>query len=186
MVCQADREPGKSMFATKAGLGAARGSAFCNGALLDAIIRLLESQGYNKEIGTTESQCHASSYPAPTRLGQPASCGGLAWLSTTPSSSFHREETSVSRLLHILIIEDSPDDAFFLERELRRGGYELDLEQVDSADALERALDRQTWDIVLSDHAMPGFSALAALAILKRRGLDLPFIIVSGNMSEEV
>jgi len=86
----------------------------------------------------------------------------------------------------VLIIEDSADDAFLLLRELRRGGYELQSEQVDSPTALNRALDSQSWDLVLSDHAMPGFSALAALDILKARRFDLPFIIVSGNMSEEV
>src|SRR5438270_8164114 len=92
----------------------------------------------------------------------------------------------MSRHLRVLIIEDSEDDAFFLERELRRGGYELVSEWVDSAAALHLALERGPWHIILSDHAMPTFSALAALAILKEKKLDLPFIIVSGNMSEEV
>ncbi len=92
----------------------------------------------------------------------------------------------MSRLLRVLIVEDSEDDAICLLRDLRHGGYEVVSEQVDSAKAMNSALDHQPWDLVISDHAMPGFSALAALAILKARKLDLPFIIVSGNMSEEV
>src|SRR2546423_564052 len=93
---------------------------------------------------------------------------------------------SMRRLLRVLIVEDSEDDAFMLLRELRRGGYEIFSSQVYSPEAMRAALDRQPWDLIISDHAMPAFSALAALSILKERGLDLPFIIVSGNMSEEV
>jgi len=68
---------------------------------------------------------------------------------------------------------------------LRRSGYELDFDGWIPRRPEPRA-GSTALDIVLSDHAMPEFSALAALAILKQRGLDLPFIIVSGNMSEEV
>jgi PAS domain S-box-containing protein len=99
---------------------------------------------------------------------------------------FFLKESEMSRLLRVLIVEDSEDDAFSLLRELRRGGYEIISDQVYSANAMSAALDRQPWDLIISDHAMPGFSALSALAILKDRALDLPFIIVSGNMSEEV
>src|SRR5947209_1237523 len=91
----------------------------------------------------------------------------------------------MSRPLRVLIVEDSDDDAFSLLRELRRGGYEVTSEQVYSRETMSAALDGQVWDLIISDHAMPGFSALAALDILKQRALDLPFIIVSGNMSEE-
>lgn len=89
------------------------------------------------------------------------------------------------RLLRVLFIEDSLADAFLLERALTRGGFRVICERVDTADAMETALDSREWDLVLADHSMPVFSAPEALEILKRRDLDLPFIIVSGHIEEE-
>jgi PAS domain S-box-containing protein len=87
--------------------------------------------------------------------------------------------------LRVLVVEDSPDDAELLSRELRRSGYDVTSERVETADGMETALDGQTWDLVIADYALPQFSAPAALAVLKRRDLDLPFIIVSGTIGEE-
>ncbi len=88
--------------------------------------------------------------------------------------------------LHILIIEDSEDDALLLLRELRRGGYDPISERVDSADAMKNALERTHWDLIISDYLMPHFSGLAALNTLTDSGHDIPFIIVSGNIGEDV
>jgi signal transduction histidine kinase len=87
--------------------------------------------------------------------------------------------------LRILHVEDSPDDAELLLEELRRSGFEVHAQRVDNAGALREALRQPGWDLVLSDFAMPSFDALAALAELQQSALDLPFIIVSGSMSEE-
>jgi len=87
--------------------------------------------------------------------------------------------------LAVLIVEDNPHDAALLLRELKRGGYEVAYERVDTPEAMAAALDRQSWDIVLSDYSMPRFSAPAALALIKERRLDLPFIIISGTIGEE-
>ncbi len=88
--------------------------------------------------------------------------------------------------LHVLIVEDVEDDLLLLLRELRRGGYELDYVRVDTAEDMQAALDRQLWDMVIADYSLPAFSAPAALDILQQRHLDLPFIIVSGTIGEEV
>ena len=88
--------------------------------------------------------------------------------------------------LRVLIAEDSEDDALLLVRELRRGGYELSYERVASAAAMAAALDRQGWDLVIGDHSMPHFSGLTALSLVRERGLDVPFICVSGTISEEM
>ncbi|HMG19061.1 MAG TPA: response regulator, partial [Gemmatimonadales bacterium] len=88
--------------------------------------------------------------------------------------------------LRLLVVEDSEDDAHLLVRELKRAGYDVAHERVDTAKALEAALDRQTWDVVIGDYSMPQFSGTAALAIIQERGLDLPFISVSGTISEEM
>ena len=87
--------------------------------------------------------------------------------------------------LKALIVEDNERDAAMLMRELNRGGYELESERVDTPEALNTALDRQAWDIVFSDYSMPRFSAPAALALVRNRGFDVPFIIVSGTIGED-
>jgi len=91
----------------------------------------------------------------------------------------------MSTPLRVLSIEDSEDDALLLIRALRRGGYDLTFERVETAAAMTAALDQQTWDIVISDYSMPYFGGLGALVLLKESGLDLPFIILSGAIGEE-
>jgi len=88
--------------------------------------------------------------------------------------------------LRVLIVEDSEDDALLILRELRRGGYDPTYERVETPETLRAALDRQTWDVMLSDYIMPHFSGLAALELLQETGLDLPFIIVSGRIGEDL
>jgi two-component system, cell cycle sensor histidine kinase and response regulator CckA len=88
--------------------------------------------------------------------------------------------------LRVLLIEDSEDDAQLLLRELRRGGYEPTHERVETAPTLKAALDRQAWDLVIGDYSMPHFSGVAALAIVRERGLDIPYICVSGTITEEL
>jgi signal transduction histidine kinase len=84
-----------------------------------------------------------------------------------------------------LVIEDSEDDALLLEIELQRAGYAPVCHRVETPAALTVALERQSWDLVLADYHLPGFDGLAALAIVKGKGLDLPFIIVSGYITED-
>jgi signal transduction histidine kinase len=85
-----------------------------------------------------------------------------------------------------LLVEDNPDDEELVIAEIRRGGYDVAHERVESAEGLRAALARAHWDIVLSDFAMPAFSGREALEIIRGEGLDTPFIIVSGTVGEEV
>ena len=87
--------------------------------------------------------------------------------------------------LKVLIVEDLEDDALLVVRELRRGGYAPEFEIVETAAAMRTVLKKQTWDIVISDYSLPGFNAPAALNIVMESRLDIPFIIVSGNIGEE-
>jgi two-component system, cell cycle sensor histidine kinase and response regulator CckA len=87
--------------------------------------------------------------------------------------------------LRLLLVEDSEDDAQLLVRELARAGFEPRVERVDTAAAMRSALDRETWDIVVGDYSMPQFGGAAALELLRARGLDIPFVIVSGTIGEE-
>ena len=92
----------------------------------------------------------------------------------------------MSTPLRVLIVEDSEDDTELLVSELQRGGYDVTYERVQTAEAMKTALERRIWDIVFSDYGMPGFSGPAALALLQSAGLDLPFIIISGTIGEEI
>jgi PAS domain S-box-containing protein len=87
--------------------------------------------------------------------------------------------------LHVLMVEDRESDAVLLLRELQRGGYVVTHERVETEEAMRVALERERWDIVLSDFSMPHFSAVGALALVAQMRLDIPFIIVSGALGEE-
>lgn len=91
-----------------------------------------------------------------------------------------------NKLLRVLIIEDSDDDTLLLLRELDKGGYQTTHTQVASKRGLENALQKQDWDIVITDHNMPNFDSTAALRVIKKRQLDIPVIIVSGSIGEDV
>ncbi len=85
----------------------------------------------------------------------------------------------------MLLVEDSEDDARLVLREIRRGGYEIETERVETGEALQAALARRPWDLIICDFSLPQFSAPKALEVLKQSGIDLPFIIVSGTIEEE-
>ncbi len=87
--------------------------------------------------------------------------------------------------LNVLIAEDSPDDTRLLVRELQRGGFDPNYRRVETAETMRTALRDGEWDLVISDHRMPCFSSSEALEEVKKSSLDLPVIIVSGNIGEE-
>ncbi|PAW83168.1 MAG: hypothetical protein B9S33_14205 [Pedosphaera sp. Tous-C6FEB] len=88
--------------------------------------------------------------------------------------------------LRVLVVEDSEFDAKMLIRLIDRGGYATAYERVQTADDMARALSKKQWDIVLSDYNLPGFNATLALQLLQATKLDIPFIIVSGGIGEDV
>ena len=88
------------------------------------------------------------------------------------------------KLLRVLIVEDSEFDAQMMISLIRKSGYDVASERVETVDAYETALKSKTWDVILADYNLPTFSAPDALLILQETGLDLPFIIVSGGIGE--
>ncbi|HWI40714.1 MAG TPA: ATP-binding protein [Verrucomicrobiae bacterium] len=92
----------------------------------------------------------------------------------------------MSHNLRLLLVEDSEDDAFLLVRELRRGGIEALLRRVETAAELEDSLQEGAWDAVISDFKLPGFDGFDALRIVRRIDPDIPFILVSGVLGEEI
>jgi len=87
--------------------------------------------------------------------------------------------------LNILILEDNPDDAELMVAELEKEGYIINWERVDTKFDYQEKL-RKNFDVILSDYNMPQFTAPQALNILKKKNLKIPFIIVTGTISEEV
>jgi PAS domain S-box-containing protein len=88
--------------------------------------------------------------------------------------------------LRVLCIEDSENDAALVRRMLERAGSRVESVRVESAAELRAALPSAEWDLLICDYNLPGFSAPAALAILQESGRDIPFIVVSGNLGEEL
>jgi PAS domain S-box-containing protein len=87
--------------------------------------------------------------------------------------------------LRVLMVEDSEDDALLTIRALKNGGYDPEYARVETAEAMRKALQERPWDVILCDYQMPKFNGLAAIALLKETGIDIPLIIVSGAIGEE-
>ncbi len=87
--------------------------------------------------------------------------------------------------LQVLIVEDEPADAELIARQIRQSGYEIDWTRVQTKQDFLAQL-RRLPDIVLSDYSMPQFSGLEALQLLRDSGLDIPLILISGTVGEEI
>ena len=87
--------------------------------------------------------------------------------------------------MRVLLVEDSENDAALLEIALQRTGFSTQCERVETAEGLTLALERGEWDVVIADYVMPQFDGLSALAMVKEKGLDIPFIIVSGHITDD-
>lgn len=87
--------------------------------------------------------------------------------------------------IRVLIVEDHEEDYELLVIELKSQGYDVTSTRVETAHDMEAALNAQSWDLVISDFRLPSFSGPAALALLREKGLDTPFLVVSGMIGEE-
>jgi len=92
----------------------------------------------------------------------------------------------MKRKLKILIVEDSEDDALLIMHRIKKDGLDPIYKRVDSKKKMRVALENEKWDIVLSDYSMPNFSGLDALELFKQKDLDIPFILISGTIGEEI
>src|ERR1051325_2246008 len=91
----------------------------------------------------------------------------------------------MNRSLNVLLIEDCESDALLIRNQLEAGGYGVHCKRVQTAQELQAALNKESWDLFISDYRLPQFSGLDALKIIQRHGLDQPFILVSGYIGEE-
>jgi two-component sensor histidine kinase len=88
--------------------------------------------------------------------------------------------------LDVLQVEDSPGDAALIQRTLRRAGYTVYSERVTNARAMKSALASRVWDVIIADYRLPEFDAPSALSLLRESGRDIPFIVVSGALGEDL
>ncbi len=91
----------------------------------------------------------------------------------------------MSGKIRLLLVEDSETDAELLLHQLEKGGFTVSHKRVQTAEDMKRALRQDKWDIVISDFVMPEFDGLSAWKTMRKSGLDLPFIIVSGKIGED-
>ncbi|MDP8221508.1 MAG: PAS domain S-box protein [Candidatus Stygibacter frigidus] len=92
----------------------------------------------------------------------------------------------MKKLIKVLMLEDNPSDAALILRELRKAWQDVLYQRVFSRNDMKKLLFAEDWDLIISDYSMPQFTGIDGLEILKESGLDLPFIMVSGTMGEDV
>src|SRR3954465_1597370 len=97
----------------------------------------------------------------------------------------NRTERRASRPLRVLLVEDSEEDAMLIQMRLRQPQWSAQCKRVQDESALRQSLEKEEWDIIISDYVIPGFSGLRALEVVRELELDIPFIVVSGMIGEE-
>jgi len=97
---------------------------------------------------------------------------------------FKKEGLVEKKILRLLIVDDSPDDAELAVAMLRKAGYMLKSQRVQDLASMQTALEKGTWDVVLSEHTLPHFGAQLALDLVKRVHLDAPFLVVTRNIRD--
>src|SRR5688572_16607848 len=88
--------------------------------------------------------------------------------------------------LNVLIVEDSVDDADFVTRHLSLAGLNVRSTRVDTEPEFRACLDSMQWDLIISDFQLRLFSGLDALEIFNGRGIDIPFIMISATIGEDI
>ncbi len=95
-------------------------------------------------------------------------------------------EGAVARTIRILMVEDSALDAELITAQLQRAGVAFTAERTWSHDGMREALEQRTFDVILADHVLPGFDGDAALTLACELAPQIPFIFVSGTLTEEL
>ena len=92
----------------------------------------------------------------------------------------------MKRTIRILIIEDSEDDTELLVRQVEKSGYTITYSRVESEKEMKSALREEGWDLIISDYSLPNFTGLSAINLINQLNIDIPFIIVSGAIGEDI
>lgn len=105
---------------------------------------------------------------------------------TTFSSAQASDRDIEQKNLRVLHLEDSDEDHALVLAYLRKGGIAGQVQRIETADELLLALNQSDWDLILSDYNLPGYSGLAALETVRSLGVLVPFILVSGEIGEDI
>ena len=100
----------------------------------------------------------------------------------TPAPATARRPTLKVRILHV---EDNPIDVELVRQNLRRGGFDIEVVVVDSSRECEQMLEREKFDLVISDFNLPRGNGLEVLSVVRKKNSEIPFILVSGSLGEE-
>lgn len=92
----------------------------------------------------------------------------------------------MKKSIRLLIIEDSEDDAELLVRKVEKSGYKITYSRVESEKEMKSALQQEAWDLIISDYSLPNFTELSAINLINQLNIDIPFIIVSGAIGEDI
>jgi CheY-like chemotaxis protein len=87
--------------------------------------------------------------------------------------------------LRVLLIEESDDDEVLVTVSFQRAGHDIHAQRVMTPEALQAALTTDPWDVVISAYSTPQINAVAALAVVKQTGIDIPFIIITDPIEIE-
>lgn len=93
---------------------------------------------------------------------------------------------AMEKMLRVLAVEDSEDDVELIRNELAEGGFTVIHERVETAESLKAALQCEPWDVIICDHNLPSLDSTSALKVVREVTVDVPFIIVSGHIPDEV
>ena len=94
--------------------------------------------------------------------------------------------SSAKKTYKIIIVEDSSEDVLLIANELKKSSYLIEWQSVDNINDLQKSINQQTVDLIISDYSIPEFNAFSALKIVKEKEPIIPFIIVSGAIGEEI
>src|SRR3984885_2386508 len=106
-------------------------------------------------------------------------------MATKERTASHSDGTSVSTPLRVLILEDNPRDVELCTQELKKAGFELQVDAVNTEEAFATKLQSCVYDLILSDFRVPTWSGVEAFHLLKQSGKDIPFVLVTGTLGEE-
>lgn len=102
------------------------------------------------------------------------------------SSAQNADPKGVKTTIRVLLVEDSDDDKELILRELRRSGFHPIYHHIYTEKEYKEALINRDFDLVICDYSMPSFDGIRALEILKEQDADLPFILISGAIQDEI
>lgn len=95
------------------------------------------------------------------------------------------QSCQTSKPIHLLIVEDVPEDAELVVLALENADFDFTHDIAETAASYRNLIQTQTYSAILSDYRLPGFNGLEALELLKQSGQDIPFILITGNLGEE-